>query len=375
MAWGKSMALYGLKDLEILETEKNYQEFFQHALDVRPSLRTKEWHRLVDSMADSYSGALLKKKLIEDKDFSLLNEILSLPGQKTNASFKRNRAELALLYFKEKLKNASEVEQIENYRQKIFKFWQEDPEDFELGLKLAQLYEKIDSERLEDKLNWVFYEGAAKSEVADFYCKRNQFQEAIVRHLNAKFNDSHLNLKGLVATVMHHNCWKEVKANLKNILFTAPTEFSMNLYQLLKQENELSNSDKDFFAFAYVINGPINGDTLNETWNRVAELKNDNQRREALLGRLRDKSTLPDGILGAFDETRKRVIANFIQKNVPEYFDFYTRECLSFIKGEKNYPDGNPTLHCRDLIELNDKEQANLVDPLLILQYQKAVKI
>ena len=82
--WSKSLALYSLKDLQILESENNYKEFFQHALDLRPSLRTKEWQALVDSMANSFSKQVLKKNIIEDKEFSMLSEILTYPGQRTN---------------------------------------------------------------------------------------------------------------------------------------------------------------------------------------------------------------------------------------------------------------------------------------------------
>lgn len=368
--WSKAVALYSLKDLQILEAENNYQEFFQHALDLRPSLRSKEYRALVDSMANNFTKLLLKKKLIEDKEYSMLGEVLSLPGQKTNLEFKRNRGQIAVNYFKEKAKGHS----THDYRSKILKFWQEDPEDFELGLKLAALYEKYESTEY-DKQAWSFYEDAIKSEVADFYCKRQQVQAALVSYLSFRFNDAHLNLKTLIGSMMHVNCWKEVKPHLKSLLLTSPPEFAMNLYQLLKQQNELTNEEKTYFSFVYIINGPINGDTFNEAWNVLAELKHDQQKRQLLLEQLRSLGHLPDGILGSFDEARKKVIASHIQKNVPEYFDLYTRECLSYLKGEKTFPSGNPTLHCRELIELNQKEQANLVDPLLILQYEKAVQL
>lgn len=363
----KLVTVYSLKDLQILEAESNYQEFFQHALDLRPSLRTKEYRHLVDSMATAFAQALSKKKLIEEKEFSMLSEVLALPGQKTNEEFKRLRGQIGVNYLKEKTK-------IEDTRHRILKFWQEDPQDFELGFKLAALYEKNVTAEY-DKQSWAFYEEAAKSEVADIYCKRPQLQQAAANYLNYKFNDAHLNLRNLISNIMHAACWKELKVSLKQALTTVSPEFAMNLYQLLKIDNGLTSEEKEYFSFVYIINGPINGDTFNEAWNILAELKNNNQKRQLLLERLKLSGHLPDNILGSYDETRKKVIASYIQKNVPEYFDFYTRECLSFLKGEKHFPAGNPTLHCRELIELNEKERANLVDPILVLQYKNAVKI
>lgn len=366
-AFSKALTSYTFKDLQILEAESNYQEFFQHALDIRPSFRTKEYRNLVDSMANAFARSLSKKKLIEEKEFIMLSEVLALPGQKTNEEFKRLRGAIGITYFKEKTKT-------EDTRQKIIKFWQEDTQDFELGFKLAAIYDKNPVTEY-DKQTWAFYEEAAKSEVADIYCRRPQLQEAAANYLNYKFNDSHLNLKNLMSGIMHSACWKELKTALKPALYNSSPEFAMNLYQLLKMDNQLTTEEKDYFSFVYIINGPVNGDTFNESWNNLAELKSNNQKRQALLERLKTTENLPDRILGSYDETRKKVIVNYIQRNIPEYFDFYARECISFLKGEKSYPKGNPTLHCRELIELNESEQAQLVDSVLVLQYKNAVKI
>ncbi|MCO4754768.1 MAG: hypothetical protein KC478_09800, partial [Bacteriovoracaceae bacterium] len=46
-----SATLYDIKDLEVLESNKSYREFLDHALDIRPSDRKKQWTEMVNNMA------------------------------------------------------------------------------------------------------------------------------------------------------------------------------------------------------------------------------------------------------------------------------------------------------------------------------------
>ncbi|MFP5459502.1 MAG: hypothetical protein ACLGG7_12270, partial [Bacteriovoracia bacterium] len=50
---------YTMGDLEALEKERSYSEFFSHALDIRPSERTEYWKTMVQNMGESYLKLLL----------------------------------------------------------------------------------------------------------------------------------------------------------------------------------------------------------------------------------------------------------------------------------------------------------------------------
>ena len=50
---------YTLADLEVLVSEESHKEFFQHALDIRPSERQDAWKSMVSKMGDLYSRTIL----------------------------------------------------------------------------------------------------------------------------------------------------------------------------------------------------------------------------------------------------------------------------------------------------------------------------
>ncbi|RPJ79307.1 MAG: hypothetical protein EHM20_01770, partial [Alphaproteobacteria bacterium] len=58
---------YDLKDLEVLEREKNFEEFLLHVNDIRPSERGKHWKEMFQGMA---MGMVDYK--IKTRDFSLV---------------------------------------------------------------------------------------------------------------------------------------------------------------------------------------------------------------------------------------------------------------------------------------------------------------
>ena len=71
-------ASYTLADLEVLTQEGNYQEFFSHALDVRPSERQESWKGMVSKMADAYGRQILTYAEITKSQLHLPSEILRL---------------------------------------------------------------------------------------------------------------------------------------------------------------------------------------------------------------------------------------------------------------------------------------------------------
>ena len=71
-------ASYTLADLEVLTQEGNYQEFFSHALDVRPSERQEPWKGMVSKMADAYGRQILTDAEITKAQFNGNERILAI---------------------------------------------------------------------------------------------------------------------------------------------------------------------------------------------------------------------------------------------------------------------------------------------------------
>jgi len=80
VTWGSAMAAsdngYTLTDLEALEKELSYSEFFTHAMDLRPSERTDYWKKMVENMGESYLKSRLSKTRLEQTDFRQMETLM-----------------------------------------------------------------------------------------------------------------------------------------------------------------------------------------------------------------------------------------------------------------------------------------------------------
>ena len=72
--------LYTLEDLKILKEQKNYFEFLNHALDIRPSKRDKSWEKMVQDMATGFISSTIEKKQISKDYFLFIEDLLSWPS-------------------------------------------------------------------------------------------------------------------------------------------------------------------------------------------------------------------------------------------------------------------------------------------------------
>ena len=70
--WGNS---YTLADLEVLTAEEGHDEFFKHALDIRPSERQEAWKTMVSKMGDLYSRKVLQKVELNKTDFHKIEQL------------------------------------------------------------------------------------------------------------------------------------------------------------------------------------------------------------------------------------------------------------------------------------------------------------
>ena len=66
-------------------------------------------------------------------------------------------------------------------------------------------------------------------------------------------------------------------------------------------------------------------------------------------------------------------VGNHFKQNFPEYLDHYASECTKYYGGKQSFPQGNPTVHCQDLMN------SELATPFLgkekVDEYMKVRKI
>jgi len=340
---------YTLKDLSILAKDKSYEEFFLHARDVRPIARGHEWQKMVQNMAENYTESLLELKLIEKKNISTIENLLSWPILHDSEFFLRNRGRIALKYFEQCYK--SELAK-DRCSKEITTFWQKEQRDPELGMKLGAILQTYDS--ISPELLWGFYSSAATSNFAEFYCKKPEMKSVVFDKLwPIAANTEKSKLASEIYNVFHKDCLKAMLPFLKNALWNNTWTTRSYAYEVLSAIGELKSTDKDLYLLSYIMTSPDRGETMNNAWRAVEELGRSSSRREAMLERIRDLDPLPDEILANRDKHKMEIILRHVHKNIPEYLDLYSRTCLDYLEGKANFANGNPTVRCKELFKIS----------------------
>ena len=125
--------------------------------------------------------------------------------------------------------------------------------------------------------------------------------------------------------------------------------------------------EKRNFLFRYILTTPVSGNLLNYAWNNLTELGKDFKQREEILKTLKNRSPLPGNLFSLRDKIRRETILKHLAKNFPEYIDLYSQTCLKFLKGDGDFPNGNPTAECDDLFQDNE----TVIQPHLVKNYKE----
>ncbi|MBF0297864.1 MAG: hypothetical protein HQK51_04045 [Oligoflexia bacterium] len=376
-------APYTINDLQVLEAEKNYAEFFLHARDVRPESRDGEWKNLVSIMAESYIYDQKKKKIVDSKTISFLNSLLEWPILRGSIFFLDGRGKIGLKFFKDKLSESSRESSKESSRdKKIFKeilaFWELNKDNPKLGLELLRLVIEYEGEKEIDP--FVFIEKGVGSELGAEICKDAEAKKYLVRHLFEillkEEEDSKIN--SYLVKKISSSCWSQIVLNLKEML-TQPVynnQNQLNAYRILKLKNAISLEEDELFLITYILQAPINGAVFNNAWNEIKKLGKNYELRSKIFEKIKKIDPLPGKSFSIITQDRKRILLDHIHQNFPEYMDFYAKTCLEYLVGKRTFINGNPTMYCRDLFSSAEKfEKNNWVDLQLRRQYKELPKL
>lgn len=363
----RAQTLYSLADLEVLVEEQGHEEFFRHALDIRPSERQEAWKTMVSKMADGLTRKLLQKSEIGRKDFLKVEELFTWPSLKTDDVFRTRRQEVGLRFIRACLKNENPC------WDDLKKFWELDKTDPETAFKLAELTANLKSSPIS---SWSFLEISLKSSLSEFYCKK----EFVMNALWGKIEMDYIKLgpegdlmKKIDQTV-HPDCLPTLIGEARKRLYRPEKIQDRELsFQVLKSQLKADQETTDFFYTVYLLDNPSQGELFNYSWNRVRELGGTVSRRESVLKKLKSLDPLPDSILGSLDQTKKRVVLQHFKTYFPEYIDYYTDQCVNYYGGIGSFPAGNPTIQCQNFMS---SELAPLIlDEFKIKKYQEVKKI
>lgn len=366
---------YAINDLEILKEEKAYTEFFNHIYDIKPSQRGTNWQSMIDSMAISYVEKLAKNTHISADDYDKVKSISMISLLKTNGQFVQKRTPVIIKYLENMLSQQKSTVSTDIAKELVC--WRDlDPSNIELNFKLGHLYlENLSTIENESIDPYIFYEFAAKSNIGDIYCKVDDLKKVLLSKLYDSFQVEKPDYPNLHLKIMSKSCWKTFQEVVKKDYLKAPLTIQSHLFNMLNSQKLITDEEIDLYSLHYLLKTPIVSDDFNYAWNKISELNTGPKRRDKLLITLDQLEAIPDNLFDSFDDVKKKVVINHIYKNFPEFFDFYAKKCINFLKGEGQYPMGNPTLNCRELFNYVEKNSLSVIDSTLIVQYKKITKI
>lgn len=358
---------YNLQDLEVLVAEDAYVEFFEHALDIRPSERQDSWKSMVSRMADSYSRKVLSQTEISKKDFAKMEELFGWATLKTDDIFRGRRQMIGLTYLSKCLKMTTPC------WQDVKAFWEKDKSDPDTAFKLAELGSSFENSPIP---TWDFLEVALKSPLSEFYCKKEFALNTLWSKIEMDYvklgPDGDLMVK--IDKTVHPDCLPALINESYKRLNSPPKILDRELaFQILKSQSKATEEIRDFFYTVYLLDNPSKGELFNYSWNRVKELGGTISRREKVLEKLKKLDPLPDTIFSTLDERKKKVVLMHFKSYFPEYLDHYTDQCVNYYGGKGSFPDGNPTMHCQEF--MNSELAPLIIDDFKIQKYEAVRKI
>lgn len=378
--------IYSLKDLEILERQESYDEFFLHAKDVRPSERGPLWKAMVQNMAEGIAFSKTTKKDFKRSTLAQIENLAEWPEIRENEIFAVKRSEYLINYFKECVREKYPYCQAE-----LEKSWRKSdlvlPTYVELGLAFSDILKQISQNKNPEGLDQVtlsasslkkdekvglsshsyeLFKNAFSIRFGSIFCLRENVKNAAFYHI------SKLGLKYLeipqarmkLTELVSDNCLNVMTDYLHQKLTSTEQQLRDTAYLVLDLKHLIREGEQDAYLMSFLLDGPEVGDTFNEAWSRLAKLGEKFDRRQKVLAKFKELDYLPDHLLSHFDGKKIKIILDRFKTYFPEYFDFYAKSCFNYFSGIGNFESGNPTLNCEKLIKLS--ENTTYIDPQLL---------
>lgn len=331
--------LYNIKDLEVLESNKAYKEFLDHALDVRPSARDKHWSSMVGNMATGLVKQYSSQKAYTKANFDFIEGLTGWPSLAKDDYFRYKRKIFGLSYLAKCLGHLC--------RSDLLSFWYTTKkQDGATAKKLVLILKEIaPSENLIPFLAKIGHDDYALS-----HCKKPWIQQEIFSAVTAPLRlDKLKEAKKVLNTIVGNDCWRAIRPIVHQALLKGPGLKQDYAFSLLKIQNDLTKEWEDFYYVSYFLGSPIPGMTFNKSWNRVKALGQNYGRRMQVLKKMYELDPLPGKLFSLINNKKKDTLVNYFNKNIPEYINHYSKTCLNYLSGSINFSNGNPTPDCDNL--------------------------
>jgi hypothetical protein len=349
--------LYTLKDLQVLEQEKNFEEFLMHVNDIRPSERQKLWKDMYQSMAMELVDYKTRTKDFSMEAYKQIEDIGRSSALFNDEFFQLKRSIYAKKFFSECYNQASEKKDaqktagIKTCDSELNSFWYFSKKDADVGLEFAKLVERYPS----TLSSWPFYQRAINDSIANLYCEKPDIQRAVIKKLTQESFEADFdgNYKTLTKRFVPDKCFEKIIPSLRMGLQSTITnglekEMAMNL---LSASGKLTKEEEDLYAVLYMLDGPVVGDKMNLAWKKIEDLSTQYTKRIKILAQIKSLPLIPDKIFKDASLPRNKAIINLFAKNFPEYLNFYGESCVKYLENKDEFT-GNiaSSLQCNEFL-------------------------
>jgi len=378
---------YDIKDLEVLENEKSYAEFFHHAKDIRPSLRNKHWNQMVSSMAMELFEGLKKKSIVTETDVQMVLHLSDWPTLKADEFFIKQRNPILLSYFS----NCFNKNDWNTCYQLSYDFYTSHDQGPIFGINLAKMLSKKSTLQNTGVITsatgimkhdlWPFVSPMAKNTLGEFYCNKAPIKNIIINKLYAVSMKDDSNKILNSNKLIHQDCWKGISKDLKADMLGSTDKFlRYQSYNIISKFENISQNERYQYVILQTLDAyPFNKNEIFHNWHTLKRLGDNSKVRLRIFNKIKAMDPLPGSV---FAQTGKKNLAlvKSLARFFPEYLDYYSSTCLNYLEGTntKLFPNGNPTINCHELFKsagnfakLNPNSSAILLPNSKLLKYHE----
>ena len=341
---------YNLKDIEALISTENYQEFFEHIYDVRPSERDESWEKMVLAMAEKYISSLKSRK-IEEADYRILKNIFNISHLKNDEFFRDKRDQIVIKYVSENFDSIKMSQIIMKSKELSRKY----PENISFHVNLiSAIYPYITANdsylKYIDDLNQITSK-ITSSPFSEFYCDKSPLNSVL---------KTEIYYKSELTKTYDKSCLKKLMGFIKKDLENQNMVIRNKAFRFLSNYGELSKEEKSNFHITNMVYGmKYKKSEWDDVFKALEYLGNNDKKRRSLLDKLQKHDPFPDIVFKIHDDKKTIGISRLISRYFPEFLDKYTKFCLSYLSGEVKYPFGNPTPNCHRYMEISKRSKSS----------------
>ena len=326
-----SIADYNWEDLQVLNSEKNYVEYLDHALDIEPSKRDAAWKTVTEKIGLDYLKELVSSKKEATDTWDRIERISTWPIFKNNEFFIKARDEFIIHSIKQCKNNTNT-----NCSKKALKLLN----DFQHEITFPAKFLTVANELIIDQTQrFAIASPLIGNKLSEFYCSDSPIKVIVLNQIIVA-DSKELNI--------HPDCIKVLKTDIEKLALEGN-----ETAKYLLNKNSLASP---MFTKLSVLIPFLNDHTLskkevNTALKSLETISKLPEERKEISMQLKKLDPIPGRIFNRRDKTTIGKL-KVIERNFPEFIDLYARTCLQYLKGEKKFRFGNPTPECHNFFAL-----------------------